>query len=147
MPKKLMLLILFCLLPLQSWSAAICVTAKWKGTVLDYEFLHGDEQPFQLQEKAEVLLAEKGYADYGPNVDIRHAQGQTYLKHGYAIVIEARYIPGKRKSQTERHSIGCGFSAKSFDDALWAAFRDMQTFDWGWKPDRDGYEVVKKLRF
>ena len=131
----------------QAWGGAICVTAKWQGSVLDYEFVYGVEHPFQLQEKAEALLAEKGYDNFPPGVDIRHAQGQTYLNHGYAVIIEATYIPGQRKVQKERHSIGCGFSNKSFDDALWAAFRDMQTFDWSWKPDRDGYQVVRKLRY
>lgn len=147
MSRRAVVVIFLSLLFNQAWAGAICVTAKWRGSVLDYEFLHGVEHPFQLQEKAETLLAEKGYDNFKPGIDIRHAQGQTYLNHGYAIIIEATYIPAQRKVQTERRSIGCGFSAKSFDEALWAAFRDMQTFDWGWKPDRDGFQIVRKLRF
>jgi len=63
------------------------------------------------------------------------------------VIIESNYIPAYRKVQKERRSIGCGFSAKSLDDALWDAIHDLQTHDWSWVPDRDEYTVVKKERF
>ena len=134
-------------LALPAWSGAICVVALWKGSVLDYVLLNGSEHPFKLQEQAENMLAEKGYDDYDRGLDIRHARGQTFLNNGYAVVIESRYIPRFRKVEKERRSIGCGFSAKSYDDALWDAIHDMQTHDWSWVPDRDGYEVIEKIRF
>ena len=141
------LLVVLMLLSGQLQAGAICVVALWKGSVLDYEFLNGLEHPFQLQEKGEELLAEKGYHDYDRGLDIRHPRGQTYLDHGYAVIIEARYIPKYRKVQNERRSIGCGFSAKSYDEALWDAIHDMQTHDWSWVPDRDGYSVIEKIQF
>jgi len=100
-----------------------------------------------LQQKAEKLLAEKGYDNYDRGLDIRHMRGQTALDHGYAIIIEARYIPPLRKVQQERRSIGCGFSNRSYDDALWDALRNLQTHDWSYVPDRDGYKVIGKIRF
>ena len=135
------------ILAIPAWSGAICVVALWKGSVLDYFLLTGSEHPFQLQEQGEVMLAEKGYHDYDRGLDIRHPRGQTYLNSGFAVVIESRYIPKFRKIEKERRSIGCGFSAKSYDDALWDAIHDMQTHDWSWVPDRDGYEVIEKIRF
>ncbi len=131
----------------QSQAGAICVVALWKGSVLDYVFLNGLEHPFQLQEQGEAMLAEKGYDDYDRGLDIRHPRGQTFLEHGYAVIIESRYIPKYRKVQNERRSIGCGFSARSYDEALWDAIHDMQTHDWSWVPDRDEYKVIEKIRF
>lgn len=144
MKRKSLLLICLLMFSAPAWSAAICVVALWKGSVLDYVFLSGERQPHQLQEEAETILAERGYADYDRGLDIRHARGQTFLKRGYVVIIEARYIPPHRKVQKERRSIGCGFSGKSYDGALWDAMRDMQTHDWGWVPDRDGYEVIRQ---
>ena len=109
-----LLFVVLMLFSLQLQAGAICVVALWKGSVLDYVFLNGLEHPFQLQEQGEELLAEKGYHDYDRGLDIRHPRGQTYLEHGYAVIIEARYIPRYRKIQKERRSIGCGFSAKSW---------------------------------
>lgn len=131
----------------QALAGAICVVALWKGSILDYVLLNGLEHPFQLQEKGEAMLAEKGYDDYDRGLDIRHPRGQTYLEHGYAVILESRYIPRYRKVQKERRSIGCGFSAKSYDDALWDAIHDMQKHDWSWVPDRDGYTVLEKIQF
>ena len=131
----------------QVHAGAICVVALWKGSVLDYEFLYGLEHPHELQEQGEKMLADKGYHDYDRGLDIRHPRGETYLDHGFAVIIESSYIPKYRKVQKIRRSIGCGFSAKSYDDALWDAIHDMQTHDWSWVPDRDGYEVIEKIRF
>ena len=146
-PFARLLLLLLLLLSGSAQAGAICVVALWKGSVLDYEFLNGLEHPFQLQEKGEALLAEKGYDNYDRGLDIRHARGQTYNDHGYAVIIESRYIPKFRKVEAERRSLGCGFSVKSYDDALWDAIHDMQTHDWSWVPDRDGYKVLEKIRY
>ncbi len=145
--KRLLIFSVLMLLATPAWSGAICVVALWKGSVLDYVLLNGAEHPFVLQEKAEQMLAEKGYDDYDRGLDIRHPRGQTFHNSGYAVVLESRYIPKFRKVETERRSIGCGFSGKSYDDALWDAIRNMQTHDWSWVPDRDGYEVLEKIRF
>ncbi len=128
-------------------AGAICVVALWKGSVLDYVFLHGVEHPIELQEKAEQMLAAKGYDYYDRGLDIRHPRGQSYLNQGDAVISESRYIPKYRKVQKERRSIGCGFSAKSYNDALWDAIHDMQTHDWSWVPDRDNYTVLKKIKY
>jgi len=141
------LMLLLMLAASQAGAGAICVVALWKGSVLDYVFLNGPEHPFQLQETAEAILAEAGYSDYDRGLDIRHPRGQTFIDHGYAVIIESRYIPAYRKVQNERRSIGCGFSARSYDEALWGAIRDMQVHDWSWKPDRDGYDVLEKIRY
>lgn len=145
LPGILLAVFMLAAAPLQA--GAICVVALWKGSVLDYVFLNSLEHPFQLQEKAEAILAGKGYDNYDRGLDIRHARGQTYLDHGYAVIIEANYIPPMRKVQNERRSIGCGFSDKSYDAALWDAIHDMQTHDWSWVPDRDGYKVIEKIRY
>lgn len=145
--RKKLLFVFLMLFATQVQAGAICVVALWKGSVLDYVFLTGEQHPFELQEKAEAMLAEKGYHDYGRGLDIRHPRGQSYLNNGYAVVLEARYIPPYRKVQNERRSIGCGFSKKSYDDALWDAIHDMQTHDWSWVPDRDGYKAIEKVRY
>ncbi len=142
-----MMLITLSCLSAQVQAGAICVVALWKGSVLDYVFLEGLEHPFQLQEKAEAMLAEKGYDNYDRGLDIRHARGQTYNDHGYAVIVESRYTPKFRKVDKQRRSIGCGFSKKSYDDALWDALRNMQTHDWSYVPDRDGYQVLEKIRY
>lgn len=143
----LLLLILFSITQTVSAGAA-CVVALWKGSVLDYVFLNSPtEHPHVLQEQAEKMLAEKGYDDYDRGLDIRHARGQTYLNSAYAVILESNYVPAFRKVEKQRRSIGCGFSRKSYDDALWEAIRDMQSHDWSWKPDRDGYEVIEQVRY
>jgi hypothetical protein len=131
----------------QAWSGAICVVALWKGSVIDHVFLTGEKHPHELQAEAEDTLAKRGYDNYDRGLDIRHARGQSYLKHGYAVIIESKYIPPYRKVQKERRSIGCGFSAKSWDDALWDAIHDLQAHDWSWVPDRDEYTVLKKVKY
>jgi len=147
MKKTVIPMLLLMLMSTQVQAGAICVVALWKGSVLDYAFLHGTEHPFELQEKAEKMLAAKGYDDYDRGLDIRHPRGQSYLNNGYAVIIESRYIPKYRKVQKQRRSIGCGFSGKSYNDALWDAIHDMQTHDWSWVPDRDNYTVLEKIKY
>lgn len=123
---------------------AACVMAKWQGNTLDYVLVTGKDHAGEAQEAARMLLKEKGYGNYGAGVDITHPQGMTNLAHGFVVVLRSDFKTSRGKDRT---SYGCGFSAKSYDDALWDAIRDMQRFSWGWKPDRDGYQVVVKRRF
>lgn len=121
-----------------------CVMAKWQGNTLDYVLVTGEAHPDDAQEAARAQLREKGYGDYGAGVDVTHPQGLSNLAHGYVVVLRSDFTTARGKPRT---SYGCGFSAKSYQDAIWEAVRDLQRFSWGWVPDRDGYEVVEKRRF
>jgi len=123
---------------------AACVMAKWRGNTLDYALAYGKSHPVEAQEQAEQLLRERGYGEFKHHVDVLHPQALTNLPHAYAVVIRSRF---NTRSGTERTSFGCGFSPASYQDALWEAVRDLQSYSWGWKPDRDGYELVQKLRY
>lgn len=128
---------------------AACVMAKWQGNTLDYALVTGKDHPLDAQEAAEQILREKGYDDYMKdsrfkNVDILHSQAVTPLPHAYVIVIKSTYKTARGKDRT---SYGCGFSSSSYRDAEWAAVRDMQAYSWGWKPDKDGYELVEQLKY
>ena len=118
--------------------------AKYLGQTLDYELVITKEHPVVAQEKAEVLLAEKGYDKHLRGLDIRHSQNLTNLPHAFVIIIRSEFVNWAGRD----HSVvGCGFSAKSYDDALWEAIKDAQAYYWGWKPDRDEYKIIKKLRY
>lgn len=128
----------------QQPGGAACVMAKWQGNTLDYALVTGRDDPGKAQEAARAILQGKGYGRYGPGVDVTHPQGATGLPHAFAVVIRSDYKTWRNKDRT---SYGCGFSALSFDDALWGAVRDLQRYAWGWVPDRDGYTVVEKRRY
>lgn len=123
---------------------AACVMAKWQGNTLDYALVTGQASPAEAQEAAQERLRAKGYDRFGPGVDVTHAQGMTDLPHAFVVVIRSDYKTWRHK---DRISYGCGFSAASYEDALWDAIHDMQRFAWGWIPDRDGYQVVEKRRY
>lgn len=125
-------------------SGAACVTAKFQGRTLDYELVVTEGHPVEAQEEAEARLRAKGYGDYYKHLDIIRPQNLTNLEHAYAVVIRSEFDDSRGKP---RSVVGCGFSAKSYDDALWDALHDAQAYFWGWKPDRDGYEVVSKQRY
>jgi len=125
-------------------AGAACVMAKYQGRTLDYELVVTDGHPSEAQEEAKSKLREKGYANFHKNLDIMRPQNLTNLSHAYVVVIRSEFRDARDK---ERSAMGCGFSAASFDAALWDALRDGQSYYWGWKPDRDGYEVVRKLRY
>lgn len=129
--------------PSQGGGAA-CVMAKWHGNTLDYALVVDRGSPDEAQQEARAILKEKGYGNYGPGVDVTHPQGMTDLRHAFVVVIRTDF---KTWRDRDRTSYGCGFSASSYDDALWGAIRDMQRFSWGWVPDRDGYRVVEKRRY
>lgn len=125
-------------------AGAACVMAKYNGQTLDYELVITDDHPVVAQEEAEKKLHDKGYGNYYKDLDIVRAQNVTNLQHAYVIVIRSEF---KDSYKRDKSVMGCGFSAKSFDDALWDALRDAQAYYWGWKPDRDGYKIVRKLRY
>jgi hypothetical protein len=123
---------------------AACVMAKWQGNTMDYALVTGMAGPGEAQEAARAMLMEKGYGHYGAGVDVTHPQGATALPHAFVVVIRSDYKTWRRKDRT---SYGCGFSARSYDDALWDAIHDLQRYAWGWLPDRDGYQVVERRRY
>lgn len=125
-------------------AGAACVMAKFQGKTLDFELVVTKGHPVEAQEEAEALLRKKGYGDYYKHLDIIRAQNLTDLPHAYALVIRSDFADRRGK---ERSVVGCGFSAKSFEDALWDALHDAQSNFWGWKPDRDGYKIIRKVRY
>jgi hypothetical protein len=127
-----------------SAGGAACVMAKWQGNTLDYALVTGRDHPDTAQQEARQRLWAKGYDDYGAGVDVTHPQGMTNLDSAFAVVIRSDFKTWRGKPRT---SYGCGFSAASYQDALWDAVRDLQRYSWGWKPDRDGYQVVEQLRY
>lgn len=142
LPGVFLLLTLFAS---QAWSAgAACVMARFNGQTLDYELIVGKSHPSEALDEAGKRLAKRGYDDYYKNLDVRHGQALSYLPHAYVIVIRSEFKNWRGKDNSV---MGCGFSAKSYDDAVWEAIRDAQTYYWGWKPDRDKYKIVKKVRY
>lgn len=146
--RHMHLLILIAVLMLTVGNAAAggaaCVMAKYQGQTLDYALVYGHSHPVEAQEAAEDELRAKGYADYAKHLDIMRAQNLSQLDHAHVIVIRSAFkdIRGK-----ERTAMGCGFAARSYQDAELDAVRDLQAYYWGWKPDQHGYEVVRKFRF
>lgn len=125
-------------------AGAACVSARIHGQTLDYalEFTQGHVS--QAQDAGIAALTAKGYADYYRGASIIHPQNLTNLPHAYVVVIRSEFVDARGR---ERSLIGCGFDAQSYDAALWDALRDGQQFFWAWKPDRDGYQVIKKVRY
>jgi hypothetical protein len=129
------------------YGGGACVMAKWMGQTMDYVLVVGKDHPQAAVEEGERLLIAKGYGDYrarGSRVDVIHAQAITALPQAYVMVIKSEWSNWRGKPRT---NYGCGFSADSYDDALWAAIRDLQNHAWGWKPDRDGYQLIEKRRY
>jgi len=125
-------------------AGAACVMAKFQGQTLDYELVITKGHPVEAQEEAEARLRKKGFANYYKNLDIMRAQNLTNLPSAHVVVIRSEFIDQRGKP---RSAMGCGFHPDSYEEALWDAIRDTQNYFWGWKPDRDGYEIVKKVRY
>lgn len=125
-------------------AGAACVMAKYQGQTLDYELVVTEGHPSEAQEEAEAKLRAKGFDNFRRRLDVIRPQNLTNLPHAYVIVIRSEFRDVRDK---ERSTMGCGFSARSYDEALWDALRDAQSYYWGWKPDTHGYEIVRKLRY
>jgi hypothetical protein len=130
-------------------AGAACMMAKHQGQTLDYELVITKGHPVEAQEEAEARLREKGYGNYSPggryrNLDVIRGQNLTDLASARVVVIRSEFTDQRGK---QRSVVGCGFHATSFEGALWDAIRDAQSFFWGWKPDRDGYEIVEKTSY
>jgi len=135
---------LIVLVPRAHAGGAACVMAKYQGQTLDYELVVTQGHPVEAQEEAERRLRERGWGDYYKHLDVIRAQNLTNLPSAHVMVIRSEF---KDQRGRDRSVMGCGFHSNSYDEALWDALRDAQNYFWGWKPDRDGYEVVKKLRY
>lgn len=125
-------------------AGAACVMAKWRGNTLDYAMVADSRHVADAQQAARQALYAKGYDRFGAGVDVTHPQAISDLTSGYAVVLRSDYKTVRGKDRT---SYGCGFSASSHAEAVWEAIRDLQRFSWGWKPDRDGYQVTDQRQF
>lgn len=123
---------------------AACVMAKWRGNTLDYVLIYGKKHPVLAQEEGAEILRGKGYARFKGNLDIIHHQAKSYHPHAYAIVIKTTYTTKRGKPRT---SYGCGFSPLSYDAALQEAGNDLQSYSWGWDPQKHGYGIVEQVRY
>lgn len=122
-------------------AGAACVVAKKQGNSRAIEWVHSSVSAevalLQAKEKLKQKLGQRDYKRLFP-------QSTTELEHAYVIIIRSDY---KSSRGQDRTSYGCGFSEKSYDDALWAAIRNLQSYAWGWKPDRDGYKISDKSKY
>jgi hypothetical protein len=144
-PSIIFLFLLAGLFPVMGQAAgAACVMAKFRGQTLDYELVVTQGHVSQAQDEAIARLRKKGYGDYYKHLDVIHPQNLTNLPHAYAVVIRSDFKDARGK---DRSVVGCGFSARSYEGALWDALRDAQSYFWGWKPDRDGFKVIRRLRY
>jgi hypothetical protein len=123
---------------------AACVMAKWMGDTLDYAISINTHSGGQAQLQAEQMLRERGYGNYKANVDVMHPQAVTSLPHAFVAVVKTSYTSARGKPRT---SYGCGFSPSSPSHALQLALQNLQSYAWGWNPDRDKYEIVQQGRY
>ena len=118
-------------------AGAACVIAKKMGNSEAIEWVHSPESAAAALLQAKQKLRERGYKYLFP-------QATTELEHAYVVIIESSYKSSRGK---DRISYGCGFSEQSYDEALWTAIRNLQSYAWGWKPDKEGYKVSEKNRY
>lgn len=118
-------------------AGAACVVAKSNGDSEAVELAYTPGPAEAALNKAKENLRKKGHKYVFP-------QAVTELKHAYVVVIRSEY---KNARGRDRTSFGCGFSKLSYDEALWDALRDLQSHAWGWKPDKEGYTVLQKLKY
>jgi hypothetical protein len=129
--------------PMERGGAA-CVMAKWMGDTLDYAISINTHSGGQAQLQAEQILRERGYGNYKANVDVMHPQAVTSLPHAFVAVVKTSYTSARGKPRT---SYGCGFSPSSPSHALQLALQNLQSYAWGWNPERDNYEIVQQGRY
>ncbi|MCU7797675.1 MAG: hypothetical protein KZQ75_11140 [Candidatus Thiodiazotropha sp. (ex Myrtea spinifera)] len=139
---RLMMLALLSAVPVQEVLAgASCVVAKRLGHSLAIEWVASPQESAESAlRKAEGKLIEQGYRTKGQDV---HAQAATELPNGYMVIIKTEYTTATGRTRT---SYGCGYSARSENQAGQAALYDLQNYSWGWKPEY-GYEVVESFRY
>jgi len=123
-------------------AGAACVVAKKMGNSLALEWVADSG----LDVEAAVAQAEQKLerAGYGADrYEDLFPQANTELPHAYVIIVKTSYLNARGRV---RVSYGCGFSAESYTEAQWAALRDLQSYSWGWTPDK-GFEVIERFRF
>lgn len=118
-------------------AGAACVIAKKMGNSEAIEWTYSPESAEVALYQAKQKLREQGYKYLFP-------QATSELNHAYVVIVESSYKSSRGK---DRISYGCGFSAQSYDEALWAAIRNLQAYAWGWKPDREGYKIRDKKQY
>lgn len=141
----LVALIILISLPLHAQGGgAACVIAKYNGVVLDYEFIYGKSHPVEAQEEGIQKLWDRGYGNYYKDLDVTMPQNLSNLEHAFVVIIRSDF---KDTLGREKSAMGCGFSANSYEDAQWDAIHDLQSYYWGWKPDKHGFEVLRLIRY
>lgn len=131
-----------CLQAGDSEAAAACVVAKKMGNSLEIEWIAQNGPVIeQLVAEAKSRLKAKGFGQ--DRYEDLFPQANTPLDHAHVIIVHTKYLNARGK---QRSSYGCGYSAKSYTEAEWAALRDLQSYSWGWTPDK-GYEVIEKYRY
>jgi len=133
----LVLALLLSILSGNAAAGAACVIAKTMGNSEAIEWMHSPESAEAALFQAKQKLRERGYKYLFP-------QATTELEHAYVVIVESHYKSSRGK---ERTSYGCGFSEQSYDEALWAAIRNLQAYAWGWKPDKEGYKISTKKQY
>ncbi|VAX11838.1 hypothetical protein MNBD_GAMMA26-2564 [hydrothermal vent metagenome] len=114
-----------------------CVVAKAMGNSEAIEWVFSLESAETALQQAGDKLRQRGYKYFFP-------QAVVELQHAYVIILRSDYQSSRGRDRT---SYGCGFSAVSYDEALWAALKNLQSYAWGWKSDREGYKIVTKARY
>lgn len=144
-PKRLACLslpaIFLCVqVPLQA--AGACVVAKKMGNSLALEWVAGPELTVeQAVEEGKRRLEEQGYGQ--DRYEDLFPQANSAQQHAHLVIVRSQYPNARGRPRT---SYGCGFSAENAAEAEWAALRDLQSYSWGWMPDK-GYEVIEKVQY
>ena len=112
------------------------MVAKKQGDSLAIEWAVGEATVSRAIARASQALTEQGYEYLFP-------QANSTLVHGWLVVIKTEY---KTYTGRKRTSYGCGFSARSAEQAEQLATRDLRSYSWGWKP-KYGYAVLNSTPF
>ena len=123
------------------YAGASCVVAKKLGNSLAIEWVaSADVDAADAINQAKQKLLDQGWR--GKYQDA-HPQASSDLAHAHMVIVKSQYetLTGK-----QRTSYGCGYSARSLQEAGEAALTDLQNYSWGWKPEH-GYQVVKQHEY
>jgi len=122
-------------------AGASCVVAKRLGDSLAIEWVAAArESALSATTKATEKLRQRGL--HGKYLGL-HPQANSELPHAQVVILKTHYRTRLGKPRT---SYGCGFSAGSTEQAGQAALHDLQSHDWGWKPEY-GYQLVKSFSY